>query len=690
LAVLAVAVGAVFASAGLATVGKPYSATITPNSVVAGAPTTFAYDVTNLDAQQPLGSFRITIPAGGWAVSGASVTSTPSGKAWSVTPNTVALGYIEAKAKNNNARLSKNQSVAVTFTATAPCNGGPFVFQSEAHQANQFLGPNNEFTQVNADSSRTVALSGAGGGVASVSIDPVGTPQTAGVPFGVTVRTFDGCGNPTTGAASATLSGFDPSPAPISKWMDVALTSSSGTSATFDVTAYRAETASLTATVGSKSSLPSNAIQVVPGQLGSFTLDTITSPQHAGASFDVVARPYDKWGNAKTNYTGGAVLGGNLSDSTKPDPSPSPPTEPNKFPVYGSFTWDSNGVGTAGVTAKKAEALRQLTVTDSTAPLDPPVTASSSLFAVEHGTLALAFARQPGAAELGQPIPSATPPDPVTVLVADVYGNVAPDGTTVTMTAPSVLSGTLSDATSAGLATFTNLSIGVVGTYRLIARLDGSSPEVTATSDLFGIVNDLQNCTDVTLCLSTAGNGNQTTSSKITTSSTTFQNIVLTTTFLDTSAGRCASFASIPGTQLSDVSIQSGNLTDARPEFTITLIIPKRTLQAAGYTQRSADSFDACAGAKWIDPFTAAVPWVTKSGSAAVLADDGFYWGLAPDCSGLPSGTINPCVRLKTKNESELLSVVGSLPVGVSFKSGDLALVVRERFGWDGRISIGG
>lgn len=688
LVVLAATIGVgVFAGDGLATAGKPYSATITPTAAAAGVPTTFAYTVTNRDGQQPLGSFRILIPAGGWAVTGASITSMPSGKAWSLMPDTLASGYIEAKAKNNNARLSKDQAVVVSFTAAAPCSGGPFVFQSEAHQANQFLGPNNEFTQVNADGLRTVTLQ-SDGTVASVTIDSVTTPQTAGVPFAVTVRTYDACGNPTMGAALATLSGFNPSPAPIGKLMDVGLSSDSGSSATFAVTAYRVETASLVATVGSLSSSPSNAIQVGPGELGSFAIDSIASPQHAGTSFSVVAHPFDKWGNAKTNYAGGALLGGNLSDSAKPDPSPS--TGPNRFPVYGSFTWGSNGDGTASVTAKKAETERLVTVTDSSPLLDAPVAASSLPFTVEHGDLTLGFASQPGAAELSTPIPSTTPPDPISVLVEDVYGNVAPDGTAVTMTAPSVLSGTKTGTTTDGLAGFPNLSIGVAGTYQLTARLDGSSPLVTATSEPFGIVNDLQNCTDVQLCSSTADNGNQTTTSKITTSSTTFQNIVLTTSFLDISGSRCSSFTPVPRTQLTDVSIQSGNVTEAEPEFTITLIIPKRTLQAAGYTQRSADSFDACAGAKWIDPFNSVVPWTTKSGTPAALADDGFYWGIAPDCSSFPPTTSNPCVLLKTKNESQLLSLVGPLPAGVSFKSGDLALVIRERFGWDGRISIGG
>ena len=563
-AILALAVSAVFAGVGFAADGKQYSATIDPLSAAAGAATSFRYTVKNLDAQQPLGAFRVSIPAGGWAVSGASVTvtSSPSGKTWSVTPNTVSAGYIEAKASSNNARLAKDQSVVVTFTATAPCSGGPFVFQSVAHQANQFQGPNNEFIQANSDTNRTVALPGGGGAIASVSIDPVGTPKTAGEPFDVTVRTFNGCGNPTTGAASATLAGFNPSPPPTSKSMDVAPPApGSGSVATFSVTAYNVETAGLVATVGTITSLPTSGIQVVPGKLGRFTLDPIGSPQRAGVPITVVARPFDKWGNAKTNYTGGASLSGNLSSSTKAGP----PVPPTTSPVYGSFVWGANGVGTATVTAKKAESGRQVVVTDATDPLSPAVTASSSPpFVVQPGTLTLVFTKQPGAAKFDAPIPSTSAPDPITVLAEDAYGNAAPDGTGVTMIAPGILSGTLSATTVGGLAKYTNLRIATVGIYRLIARLDGVSPIVTATSDPFAIANDLQNCTNVSLCTSTASTGNQSSTARITTSSTTFQNIVLTTTFFDASGSNCSGFTPIPGTKLTDVSIQSGNVDRRR------------------------------------------------------------------------------------------------------------------------------
>ena len=249
---------------------------------------------------------------------------------------------------------------------------------------------------------------------------------------------------------------------------------------------------------------------------------------------------------------------------------------------------------------------------------------------MQPGTLTLAFTKQPGAAKFDAPIPSTSAPDPITVLAEDAYGNAAPDGTGVTMIAPGILSGTLSATTVGGLAKYTNLRIATVGIYRLVARLDGASPIVTVTSDPFAIANDLQNCTNVTLCTSSASTGNQSSTARITTSSTTFQNIVLTTTFFDASASNCSGFTLVPGTKLTDVSIQSGNVVAAAPVFQVTLIIPKATLQAAGFTQRSANSFDACVGAKWLGTLPdARVPWTTKTGTATGPDADGFYWGLA-------------------------------------------------------------
>ena len=233
---------------------------------------------------------------------------------------------------------------------------------------------------------------------------------------------------------------------------------------------------------------------------------------------------------------------------------------------------------------------------------------------MQPGTLTLVFTKQPGAAKFDAPIPSTSAPDPITVLAEDAYGNAAPDGTGVTMIAPGILSGTLSATTVGGLAKYTNLRIATVGIYRLIARLDGASPIVTVTSDPFAIANDLQNCTNVSLCTSTASTGNQSSSARITTSSTTFQNIVLTTTFFDASASNCSGFTLVPGTKLTDVSIQSGNVAAAAADVPGHSHHPQGDPPGGGLHPAIGDSFDACVGAKWLGTLPdARVPWTNEN-----------------------------------------------------------------------------
>ena len=119
------------------TSGKPYTASIQPRNAAAGGATAFLYTITDVDSQQQLGSARISIPTG-WAVGSASIASTPAGKTWRVNSATSTL--IEVVAASNSSRLGLNQAVVVSFSATAACAalGTSYMFESQAHQANQF------------------------------------------------------------------------------------------------------------------------------------------------------------------------------------------------------------------------------------------------------------------------------------------------------------------------------------------------------------------------------------------------------------------------------------------------------------------------------------------------------------------------------------------------------------------------
>jgi archaellum component FlaF (FlaF/FlaG flagellin family) len=540
------------------------------------------------------------------------------------------------------------------------------------------------------------------GPLSRFKVDPGSSSKVAGSPFGVAVTAYDAWGNVKTDyAGAAALSGLAASPGFPA---DVPPGAAAGTAPSYGtvswsagvgsatVTAFKADpgtsvsSLSLTDTTASVSAT-SASFAVSPGALSRFKVDPGSSPKIAGSSFGVTSTAYDAWGNTKTDYTGTttAVLSGSLG--TSPGFPTDVPAVPGTVPSYGLLTW-LGGVGSATVAAYNAEFGVSLSVSDGS------VSAASPSFTVGPGPFGLKFTKQPGAAKRNTNIPSTTPPDLITVRVADAYGNLAPDATGVTMIAPQVppggplSSGGSSHTTSAGLATFGDLQINTNGIYTLRASLD-SSPTVTATSDQFVIADNV--CTGVSVCTATASNGNQTSSAKITTADPgLFQSIVLATTFLAPAQSNCSGFTLVPGTDLTDVSILNGNVTAAKPTFLVTLIIPKATLQTAGYTSRSANSFDVCVGAKWIAPEPpSATPWKTKAGANSTLTDDGFYWGLAPDCSTAGLSPENPCALLKTKNANQLLGVIGSLPPGVSFSNSDIALVVRMAYPWDGRYGGG-
>ena len=681
--VLAVMAAVMAASGVAASTGKSYWASISPSSAAAGAQQTFTYTVTDKDAQQALGSFRIAIPSAGWSVTAASIASAPKGaSSWSVTPNPNQLGYIEAKANDNASRLGKEQSVLVSFTVAAvPCGGG--VFQSVAHQANQFQGPNNEFALTNPDSARTVTTAGAPDHftISTAPISPA-TSYRAGEAFSVTVRALDFCNNPVTAytGSHGNLDGLLTSPAPVSKTPDGqgALIFANGV-ATTTVTTYRKGAQALTYADGVSTSTPS--LNVAPGAaLGGFDWTTQPGSSYtAGGTITAALTAYDNWSNVKDDYTGSH---GSLTGlGTSPAPVSRGPSG------LGAQTFTS-GVASVSAIDYLAE------TTHFAFSADTKSAPSSNSFTVAPDTFVLSFTTQPGAALPTMAIPGTTAGSSPTVRVADQYANPAPNGTQITVsaatspggTSTAFSAGTNPRGVSGGSATFDDLKIGTLGTYKLTASFSGS---ISAVSNAFSIVSVLSNCSGTT-CEDVIGNDKQTTYGKITRTDATFADVVLTSTFLPSGASQCGAFSSIPGTNVTDVSV-FGNVSASKPSFSVLLITPKSTLQAAGFTQRSASSFNVCVGVKRLDNGDP-TQWKTKNGTPKPATDaDGFAWGIAPDCTqnGLVAG--NPCVRLKTKQLNDVLAYTGgSLPAGVTFSNSDLALVLEMGYPFDLRASTGG
>ena len=327
------------------------------------------------------------------------------------------------------------------------------------------------------------------GALSSFAFGTVGTAQTAGVPFGVTVTARDAWLNVKTnytgvatlsGNLSASTKGCGSGASSPCSPVYSALGFSAGIGSA-NVTAYSAETArSLSVTDGAVTAA-SNSFAVGPGPLTSFDFAPIAT-QNAGVAFTVTVTAADAYGNVKSDYAGSPALGGSLGSSASGcgtgGSSPCPP-------AYGTLSFVS-GVGTASVTAFKAETARTLNAADGA------VAGTSNQFDVVGGAVAeIAVGQQPTDTKFGTPIAPA-----ITVLATDLYGN--PSGATVTMAiganpGAGTLSGTKTRSTVGGTATFADLSIDKTGIdYTLVASV-GS---ITTTSEPFDIVTVVVGCTN--------------------------------------------------------------------------------------------------------------------------------------------------------------------------------------------------
>ena len=135
----------------------------------------------------------------------------------------------------------------------------------------------------------------------------------------------------------------------------------------------------------------------------------------------------------------------------------------------------TNGTGTFDVILKTAGS-QTITVTDTTYS---SISGTSAAIAVSPAAADhLVFSQQPTSTKVGAVISP-----PVTVSVFDHYNNPV-DPTSVTISAsggPGTLSGTLTETTTNGVATFSDLSLSDVGTYTLTASV-GTNLSVTSNS----------------------------------------------------------------------------------------------------------------------------------------------------------------------------------------------------------------
>lgn len=232
---------------------KPFSVTVSPSTIAAGAPAQLSATITDRTSQQSLGSANLTVPSG---LTVSSVTI-PGPATATLSASTIAL---------RNLGLSPGGSATATVNVTStPCTSGTYTWAAIAKQSNDFNGPpGNDLTLDPATSSLTTTVSGA------CSLRFTTEPQDARTGQHITGTDFDPTG-PAIGVEVVDGSG-------------ARVTSSSAAITTGIGTAGGAGTLSGTTTVSAASGLASFGDLSIDAP-GTYTLSA-TSPGITSATSD--------------------------------------------------------------------------------------------------------------------------------------------------------------------------------------------------------------------------------------------------------------------------------------------------------------------------------------------------------------------------------------------------------------------
>src|SRR5205085_1738911 len=300
--------------------------------------------------------------------------------------------------------------------------------------------------------------------IASTSTPTAGTSFTAPL---TAHDLYDNVATSYTGAKTVTWSALTTSPSPASHaptYPVSAVTFSAGASTTtLTATAYAAGANTLTAT-DSGGKTGSAALTVSAAAVDHLVVTPSTSTPTAGTSFTAPLSAHDLYDNVATSYTGAKTITWSAL-STSPAPSNQAPTYPVSAVTF------SAGASTTTLTATAyAGGANTLTATDAGGKAG-----SASLTVGAAAASKLAITTQPGGGTGG----TAWATQPV-VKVQDTYSNVATTNTSnvtfaiTTNPSAGTLSGTTTVAASAGVATFTNLSIDKAGNGYIITATDGA------------------------------------------------------------------------------------------------------------------------------------------------------------------------------------------------------------------------
>jgi hypothetical protein len=135
--------------------------------VAAGSTTSFSVTIENCNGagtcdgvhvtadNQQIGHATVAIPAGFTGIANVAVTTSDPADGWTAS---VVAGVIALKAPAGNKRLSKGESVTVTFDAVAPCASGSYEWTTAAYQDNVVGDTDTPYTLVGVQPS--VAVTG--------------------------------------------------------------------------------------------------------------------------------------------------------------------------------------------------------------------------------------------------------------------------------------------------------------------------------------------------------------------------------------------------------------------------------------------------------------------------------------------------------------------------------------------------
>ena len=138
-----------------------------------------------------------------------------------------------------------------------------------------------------------------------------------------------------------------------------------------------------------------------------------------------------------------------------------------------------------------------------------------------------------------------------------------------------------------------------------------------------------------------------------------------------------------------------GDPLSSKPTFEITLTVPAAVLNDPS---KQAWRYDVCLGAKsFVQP---AVPWKTKKLTGFVtrqnavpdvgpITSDTRYWGIVPRCFWVPGDPGEPFLNFLPIPASNPCIISKSRP-STGSGLGDLTIVLRKPYPWDGRYNTGG